>query len=87
MNSRALVQTINVATEINYFGEVLDGLSRVGQLPEECAASGDSMLAAAHRVGTRIMAIVNAMETPETAGENIPLSINTMHLLSGLGDH
>lgn len=66
-HSDELVATINVATSLNYFGEVLGGLSKVGRLPHSCAASGDSMLAAAHRVGTRIVAIVNAMDEPQEA--------------------
>lgn len=70
-HSDALVATINVANALNYFGEVLGGLSKVGPLPHSCAASGDSMLAAAHRVGTRIVAIVNAMDDREASAQYV----------------
>ncbi len=69
-DSRVLVTTINVATAFNYFGEVLSGLSQAGRLPDSCAASGDSMLAAAHRVGTRIIVLVNAMDNSAPAPED-----------------
>jgi len=64
-NSHELVATLNVASALNYFGEVLGGLSQAGRLADSCAASGDSMLAAAHRVGTRIIAIVNMIDNPD----------------------
>lgn len=74
-NSRVLVATINVAMSLNYFGEVLGGLAQGGRLPDEYAASGDSMLAAAHRVGTRIIALVNTIDNP-TASVNGVASID-----------
>ena len=66
-----LVATINVATSMNYFGEVLRGLAQFGQLPSSCAASGDAMLAAAHRVGTRVVATVNSMDDPSGASADV----------------
>lgn len=64
-NSRALVAALNVASALNYYGEVLGGLSQAGHLADSCGASGDSMLAAAHRVGTRIISIVNLIGNPD----------------------
>ncbi len=61
-NKQVMVTAINVATELNYFADVLAALSRLGHLPPSCAASGDALLAAAHRVGTRISALVNVMD-------------------------
>lgn len=73
-DSHSMVATINVATELNFIGEVLAGLSRVGSLPASCALSGDSMLAAAHRVGTRIIALVNTLQDSTEVPDNVAVS-------------
>lgn len=67
----ALVSTINMATELNYTAEVVGGLATVGSIPDEWGASGDSLLAAAHRVGTRIVALVNAIGDPAITSQEL----------------
>ncbi len=64
-----MVSGLNVANHLNYSGDVVADLAEIASLPPEFATTGDTMLAAMHRVAMRITTLADRWEA---VGDSAP---------------
>lgn len=61
-NTAAIIASINSASQLNHAAEVVSALAHIDALPTSMSATGDAMLAAAHRAGIRVVSAVEVLD-------------------------